>query len=85
MPIGITEAETHALEGTHNSESESVLPGDTWLHQVAGEVVRFCHLWAGSEIVKKDSPSADSRATWLSPRTRRRRSITLVAGAPHHG
>jgi alkylation response protein AidB-like acyl-CoA dehydrogenase len=80
-----TEAETRALEGTALTpeQRERIRQATTWLHQVAGEVVRFCHLWAGSEIVKKDSPiSRLSRDMAVATQHVVVDPITLVAGAP---
>ncbi len=80
-----TEAETHALAGSSLSseQRERIRQATTWLHQVAGEVVRFCHLWAGSEIIKKDSPiSRISRDMAVATQHVVVDPITLVAGAP---
>ena len=64
-------------------QRERLRQATTWLHQVAGEVVRFCHLWAGSEIVKKDSPiSRLSRDMAVATQHVVVDPITLVAGAP---
>ncbi len=51
------EIETYAASGREPTAEQRarVRQATTWVHQVAGDVVRFAHLWSGSEVIRRDS------------------------------
>ncbi len=55
----------------------------TWVHQVADDVVRFCHLWSGSEVIRPDTALGRvSRDMAIATQHVVVDPITLVDGAP---
>ena len=55
----------------------------TWVHQVAADVIRFCHLWSGSEVIKRDTALGRlSRDMAIATQHVVVDPITLVDGAP---